>query len=366
MSPFTGVVYVDSPLDRFPEIDATNWANASHNRPVGTPGPAGPVTCVGDGANGCHGSGHGSEQTALLAPADVSPAESMTDFCYRCHGIGGSTSTIDIESQFAALEALNIGPVTSQGGATTIDNYHDTSIVFCNECHSPHVNNDANPVADPDTDVLLSTYSPTGSYNEDGHTFSYNSGSNYDPLNPEGAPGTRTAPDYIQFCLTCHDGTPPTTVTMAANMVNIATAYNGTDYHGSGAGNTGSKTGKGGLKFPWVNTTNDGNDDDPDQNYAAMNCTTCHGAHGTGNIYNLRESITVAGEVMTVGGAPGSGFMEGPYSGNSTYTLPETGGAQADHYWGAWCTFCHKADSHPGKTEADACTGAHMHGQGSF
>jgi hypothetical protein len=366
MSPFTGVVYdtVPDPDIRFPEIDATNWGSASHNRPLATYSGNTPMTCIGDGTNGCHGSGHGSEQDKLLAPADVSPAGSMTDFCYVCHGTGGPT-TIDIQAEFAALAALNIGPVTSQGGATTIDNYHDTSIVFCNECHSPHMNNDANPVADPDTDTPLSTYSPTGSYNDDGHSLSYNSGGNYDPLNPEGAPGTRTAPDYIQFCLTCHDGTTPPGVTMAANMINIATAYNGTDQHGSGDGETGTKTGKGGLKFPWVNSTNDAADNDPDQNYAAMNCTTCHGAHGTGSIYNLRESITVAGEVMTVGGV--GGFLdEASYAGSTTYTLPTIGADQADHYWGAWCTFCHKGDGHPGKVEADSCTGAHMHGGGSF
>ena len=95
------------------------------------------------------------------------------------------------------------------------------------------------------------------------------------------------------------------------------------------------------------------------------NCTTCHGAHGTGSIYNLRESITVAGQVMTVGGV--GGFTDEPaYFGSSTYTLPVIGSNQEDHYWGAWCSFCHKGDGHPGKVEADACTGAHMHGGGSF
>jgi hypothetical protein len=355
-SPFTGS---GAP----PVIDATAWSNASHNRPVATSGSS-PVTCVGGGANGCHGSGHGSEQNWLLAPAG-GPTSSAVDLCFNCHDSDGP-STIDIQSQFAALDAApNVIPVTSQGGAT-VDNRHELTQVACNECHSPHVNNDANPVADPDTNLPLATYSSTGSYNEDGHAFSYNSGGNYDPLNPEGNPGGGfTEPDYIQFCLTCHDGTTPPGVTPTASMINIATAYNGTDQHGSGDGSTGRQTSKGGLKFPFVNSANDGLNYDPDQNYAAMNCTTCHGAHGTGSIYNLRESITVAGTVMTVGGAPG--FLDEPaYAGSSTYTLPVIGSNQEDHYWGAWCTFCHKGDSHPGKVEADACTGAHMHGGGSF
>jgi hypothetical protein len=355
-SPFTG----SGPP---PVIDATAWTNASHNRPVATSGSS-PVTCVGGGANGCHGSGHGSEQNWLLAPAG-GPTSSAIDLCYTCHDSDGP-STLDIQSEFAALDAApNVIPVTSGGGAT-VDNRHELTQVACNECHSPHINNDANPVADPDTNLPLATYSSTGSYNEDGHTFAYNSGGNYDPLNPEGNPsGGFTEPDYIQFCLTCHDGTTPPGVSPTASMINIATAYNGTDQHGSGDGGTGSKTSKGGLKAPWVNATNDAADNDPAQNYAAMNCTTCHGAHGTGSIYNLRESITVAGQVMTVGGV--GGFTDEPaYFGSSTYTLPVIGSNQEDHYWGAWCSFCHKGDGHPGKVEADACTGAHMHGGGSF
>ena len=34
--------------------------------------------------------------------------------------------------------------------------------------------------------------------------------------------------------------------------------------------------------------------------------------------------------------------------------------------YGAWCSFCHKMDSHAGKTEADSCTGGHIHGGGAF
>jgi hypothetical protein len=79
----------------------------------------------------------------------------------------------------------------------------------------------------------------------------------------------------------------------------------------------------------------------------------------------------VAGTVMSVGG---DGNMNDPsYAGDTTYTLPlmdgtvinDSTGVQTDHYWGAWCSFCHKMESH-GVSEEDSCTGAHMHGQGSF
>ncbi len=359
LSPFTGA---GAP----PIIDATAWDGSGHDRPSAT-FPASPVTCVGDGANGCHASGHGSENNSLLAPA-AGPATSPTDFCYGCHGTGG-ISIHDIEAQFAGA---NIS-ATSQSGAL-VNQRHDISVddqtysggvVSCADCHSVHVDNATDPVADPDTALPLATYGIGNSYTDDGHNFAYDSGGNLDPINPEGSAGGYSEPDYIQFCLTCHDGTAPPGVTISANLINIAAEYDSTDQHGAGEGSTGSRTGKGGLKFPYVTSADDAANNDPPNPYAAMNCTTCHGAHGTGNIFNLRESITVAGEVLTVGGA--AGFLDEPaYDGSSTYTLPLIGGQQTDHYWGAWCTFCHKGDAHPGKVEADACTGAHMHGGGSF
>ena len=72
----------------------------------------------------------------------------------------------------------------------------------------------------------------------------------------------------------------------------------------------------------------------------------------------------MAGQTLTVGGV--GNLNEAQYNGSTTYTLPEIGGVQTDHYWGAWCTFCHKMDGHPGKVEVDACTGGHMHGGGAF
>jgi cytochrome c553 len=238
-----------------------------------------------------------------------------------------------------------------------------------------HVDNAANPVVDPDTGLPLAAYSKDNSYTDDGHNFAYDSGGNYDPVNPVGSVGgPYTEPDYIQFCLTCHDddGTGnmlPAGVTMSPGMIDIASEYVSQDQHGGGEGNTGSKTSKGGLKAPYVNAADDAANNDPPNNYAAMNCSDCHGAHGTGSIFNLRESITIGGVVLTVGGGGGvnPGVLDEPhYNGSSTYKLPLIGGVQTDHYWGAWCTFCHKMDGHPDKIETEACTNGHMHGGGSF
>lgn len=270
-----------------------------------------------------------------------------------------------------------------------------TGVVTCKNCHQPHKNVSYNctvtpcdaPVADPDDGADLPNYSPTGSYNEHEYTIAYNSGSDNDPTNPRGG-GSVTEPDYIQFCLTCHDGTTPAGVTISGSMTNIANAYSGLggetqDKHGPLPGPAaGGNAGKGGLKAPWVDLTDTSQGCKAGQTpivceeqgpYAAMNCTTCHGAHGTGSIFNLKSEITVAGTTMTVGG---DGNMNDPsYAGDSSYTLPlidpSTGvvndltGVQTDHNWGAWCSFCHRMNSH-GVDEATDCTGGHRHGGGAF
>jgi cytochrome c553 len=127
------------------------------------------------------------------------------------------------------------------------------------------------------------------------------------------------------------------------------------------------------MKMPWVTSASDALNYDPSASYAALNCNTCHGAHGSGNIHNLRTSITVGGVVLQVGGVsnmPVPARITDP----AVYTLPPIDGrnvdvvtgVQTDHYWGAFCSFCHKMDAHPGKDEADSCTGGHMHGGGAF
>ena len=144
---------------------------------------------------------------------------------------------------------------------------------------------------------------------------------------------------------------------------------------GGAAGQDGS-TNKGGMKVPWVTSAAAAIDNDPSGDYSSMNCNTCHGAHGTGNIFNLRTSITVAGVQMSVGGVGANAGIWDPARNPdpTVYTLPPINGRNVDpvngfqntHYWGAWCTFCHKMDGHPGKTEPDSCTNGHMHGGGAF
>jgi hypothetical protein len=233
-------------------------------------------------------------------------------------------------------------------------------------------------VVNPDTGNALQVYNIDNSYSGDATGFTYYDGTDaypdLDPTNPEGGTQIRE-PDYVEFCLVCHDGVTPPGVTMSPNMLNMADSYRLNDQHGRLEGRNSASRGY--LKPPWTTTANY-NSGSPTQpgggssTYAALNCTLCHGPHGSGNIFNLRTSITVNGVQMTVGGR--EAFMDPalcsrqcdsidnalPEFGSATYTLP----VQEDLAWGAWCTFCHEP-SH-GTSDGTACQSGHLHGGGNF
>jgi hypothetical protein len=377
----TGNTGAQTPLSPFTDapdpfvFDSGTWAQSGH-------GASSVVTCLGDGTGGgCHGSGHGSANNALLAPAATEIIDDhITDLCAGCHDADGP-STFDIAGEFdwptILRETANTGALINQR--------------HCGDCHSPHedasqqivdpgggfvVQN--NPVVNPDTGAALQVYSINNTYVGDATSFTYYDGTDswpdLDPTNPEGGSLIRE-PDYIEFCLVCHDGTTPPGVTMSPNMLNMADSYRLNDQHGRLEGR--SSPSRGYLKPPWTTQANydSGSPTQPgggDGTYAALNCTLCHGPHGSGNIFNLRTSITVNGTPMTVGGR--EAFMDPnlctrqcgnidnslPEFGSTTYFLP----VQEDLAWGAWCTFCHEP-SH-GTSDGTGCQSGHLHGGGNF
>jgi hypothetical protein len=130
------------------------------------------------------------------------------------------------------------------------------------------------------------------------------------------------------------------------------------DFHGENFGGSG---GNGFLKPPFV----------VDTAYASLQCTTCHGAHGSDNIFNLRSSITVGAgtaseTIMETGGWSTGKAGDIGFKITTTYDLGDAnGGVQEDHQWGAWCSFCHQMESH-GLAETKTCTGGHIHGGGKM
>ncbi|MFQ5429742.1 MAG: cytochrome c3 family protein [Phycisphaerae bacterium] len=153
-------------------IDPAVWAAASHK--LG--GAAGQMTCFGDGeTTGCHGTGHGSAKRKLLAPADASqppvagdPLREEEGMCYTCHDSDGPAAA-DIQSQFALANHHNVSAVDQTDG----------SRVECTDCHDPHAAASAALLKNPDTGAAW-----TGS--------------------------------GVDFCLVCHDGSPPAGVAFPA------------------------------------------------------------------------------------------------------------------------------------------------------
>jgi predicted CXXCH cytochrome family protein len=206
---------------------------------------------------------------------------------------------------------------------------------------------------------------------------------------------TTVLPDMVEFCLTCHDKQSlPTGVTMPPDLLDMADAYlnpgnNNLDAHGSGTG--GSSVGNGTMKTPSLTEPLrgpwDANAGDSGVAYAALLCTYCHSGHGTDNIFHLNTEITINGIQLRVG-SDNPGFDDQGADAflrynSTTYTLPCTGGtvtsgdplncaspdqtgAQNDHDWGAFCTFCHRMEGHSGVDEGTNCRGAHMHDGGTF
>jgi hypothetical protein len=266
------------------------------------------------------------------------------------------------------------------------DQTYSGSAVTCKNCHNPHAENvNGSPyfLSNPDDQTTsVGTYNPAN--------WSGINGPDLDPTNPLGythtgadpdnlvlitpAPPQIVEPDYVEFCLACHDGAPPPGVTLppgAAGLINIADAYSG-DQHGRGEG--GDNLARGWMKFPWATPEMD----DPaapvqPPPYAALPCTLCHDHHGAENIYNLKSSVTVAGEVMTVGATNAWETEQGrdpdgpgPLEPDPTvYFLPGyDAGTQEEFGWGAWCTFCHDV-SHD-TADGTGCSGAHKHGETRF
>jgi hypothetical protein len=313
------------------------------------------MSCVG----GCHGSGHGSAELSLLAPitSESGVVDDASVFCMECHKSSGYSS-LDVRSDFDPAIA-GTGYRTQRGsGGALVNQRHDVFVadqeysggaapdtvtsLSCADCHSPHDDSSEFPVAvNPETGVWL------GTYNEGGYL-----ASGADPTFGAGA----TEPDYIEFCNACHDGaggTPQSgSSVLSPNLLQIGGAGGAyeTNFHGYAFGGTG---GNGFLKPPFQ----------VDTEYAPLQCTTCHGAHGSDNIYNLRSSITVGGQQMSIGGWTGDTI--GATSG-TTYNLANAnGGVQADLQWGAWCSFCHNMEQH-GVNETKTCNTGHVHGSTKF
>jgi predicted CXXCH cytochrome family protein len=196
-----------------PPIDNTVWTSASHN----TSGNVG--SCVD-----CHDNGHGSNKTNLLAPYNITgdsdpndPFQQEERFCYNCHDTDGPAVS-DIQAQFGYSSHHRIAATEQEVAAIKEVNLE------CSNCHNPHTVNGSNKLSNPD-DL------------------------------------TQFTSNNNNFCLACHDGTPPSGVTFGA-------------YTSSGFGWD---------KQTYINNTTHFLGDDT---IPSIQCQDCHENHGSNANYD--------------------------------------------------------------------------------
>jgi predicted CXXCH cytochrome family protein len=222
-APFSGSI---APVDI-----ATNWPPSSH--------ATSPVSCLGDGAFGCHGGGHGGEKLNLLAPA--SPAATPTNFseeeegfCYNCHD--GSPASTNIQSEFAKTYHHPVVNSQQSGGRK----------VECTSCHNPHQATASLGAPGPRTTPRPATGPLEG----------------VDGINTSGTAVSPAAYEY-EVCYKCHEtGTAPTQ--RQYPQTNVRLEFNGTksSYHPVTTNNA-SASSQPSLINGWANNS-------------IMACSDCH------------------------------------------------------------------------------------------
>ena len=311
-----------------PTIDPTLWAASSH-------GTAAPIAgCFGDGTNGCHGTGHGSQKTKMLAPHALlatapANAEQEEGFCLNCHDANGP-SVIDLNSRYA-LPTNWVDQATGVLANINFNDRHDVQYadqlisgakIECSDCHNPHEATAAQPwKSDPD---------------------------------PTGVPATTGVTPLTSFCLDCHDNFFPATVTPPTNaLVDIDTEWTATDAHGFTTGGPMLSTQPGG----W--TAN-----------VVLSCDNCHSAHPVptyAGAFNPTNVFGVIAPTFGPGGVPlkgwgGADWTLTNYSFSTISNSKRTPTPDADN-GGVWCNSCHDRSGMIGK---DNCTACHAHSDGRF
>jgi thermitase len=302
-----------------PPTVATNaWSSASHNVSAS----------VGSCVN-CHDNGHGSNKVSLLAPWNYindgnadDPMQQEERFCYTCHGAAGpATTNID------RLFSYPVNWVDQAVGANSNMNLNDrhdvqrsTQLVSdakieCTDCHNPHADNSTLKVkVDPDPDDARIPGS--GYYSDANNTLNFIS----------------------DWCLDCHDGTMPATITQpTVTLFNVDSSMS-TDQMGGNNSRARLDTGYGyGLDY-------------------IINCTSCHGSHvqGLTPITNSTNYFSLRIRTLAL-----DGTTQIPTDGNHfDYEVTSNLDTAPDNISGwNWCNTCHV-----GSMSNSNCYRCHYHG----
>ncbi len=287
------------------DIDLTQWTGSSHNNY--------PLTCYGDGVFGCHSSGHGSKKQKLLAPFETAPTspeneEEEEGFCFNCHDSDGPAAS-DIAAFYNQPIRWATGPINKT--MKDLNDRHDVqyaaqvdsgAIIECTDCHNPHTATSADPlVADPDPN--------------DGNT-----------------PTTRS-----EWCLDCHDGSfPPSVTAPTIALIDVSGTIAG-DAMGNGSGNASLKSGYG-----WGSGDN-------------VPCEACHHQHPDASTtsWNLFQGVDLVKSKDGTTNIPsdGAGLIY-EMTDNNVVNRPINGYE--------WCNTCHTNSMGTSKANCFSC---HYHGR---
>ena len=302
------------------QINITAWNSASHNTSAN----------VGSCIN-CHDNGHGSNKAKLLAPWNYVSAGSPTAdlmkqeeyFCYECHKSGGVAAT-NIMTNYT-LPTRWVQLAVGENNLTTLNDRHDISTpdqttsgtkIECVSCHNPHTDNSSfKVITNPDpNDGRV----PGTSYFTQGNTTDF----------------------FSDWCLDCHDGSYPSTITPPTNaLVNIYGSMN-SNVHGAASGNVGTLEGG----FGYI----------PD---SIVQCRQCHGIHVIGptpvnNLTNLFALMARVRNASNTADVPtDGGTFNYEMTNNSVMTVTINGYN--------WCQTCHIASMGTNRTNCFTC---HYHG----
>jgi len=291
-----------------PLIEAAAWNAAAH--------ATGGRGCFGNGISGCHATGHGSLKRKLLAPPDVAAtppanAEQEEGFCFACHDSNGPAAT-DVQAAFSRSIRWVTAPVGAAAN-TRLNDRHDVQYtaqstsgakIECTDCHDPHRDTAVQPwKTDPDP--------------SDGRV-----------------PGTGQVMAGVsfrsEFCLDCHDGSYPATVTPPSTPLTNVRSTHVTDAMG---GATGSPTLKSG--YGWAAGD-------------VMNCEACHKAHVSGNLFHAVDTVYSK-----------SGTTPVPPDGGGSYAITDNNTKNTAVNGWKWCNTCHTGSMGTTKTNCFSC---HYHG----
>jgi hypothetical protein len=191
------------------------WADSAHRNIGYAPNGGKAVSCLGDGVTtGCHGNGHGSDNTKLIAGGAV--GASMQTFCVRCHtdgkiannALSGAGLADDIQQAFGMSSKHPLGAALKVSAGTYT--------LGCTTCHNPHVvtgkHSDAPLGRSPVTRANLSADSASnpramgtslwGAQASQKMAAFAGSGTYRTPASDKAA--GNELPDYATFCLDCH------------------------------------------------------------------------------------------------------------------------------------------------------------------